>query len=51
VLDAHLFKSIEQVQHITEEWLLDRNEQRPHDSLGGLPPRLFMLRLTTVSVA
>lgn len=49
VLDAYLFKSIEQVQHITEEWLREYNEQRPHDALGGLPPRRFMPRLTTVA--
>jgi putative transposase len=49
VLDAYLFRSIEQVQHITEEWLLDYNEQRPHDALGGLPPRQFLPRLTTAA--
>jgi putative transposase len=49
VLDAYLFKSIEQVQHITEEWLLDYNERRPHDALGGLPPRQFLPRITTAA--
>lgn len=49
VLDAYLFKSIQQVQHITEEWLLDYNERRPHDALGGLPPRLFLHRITTAA--
>ncbi|MET2467296.1 integrase core domain-containing protein, partial [Ralstonia sp. SM1864_UCD524_TZ4] len=33
----------------TEEWLREYNEQRPHDALGGLPPRRFMPRLTTVA--
>lgn len=49
VLDAYLFQSIEQVQHITEEWLREYNEQRPHDALGGVPPRTFMPRLTTAA--
>jgi len=49
VLDTYLFHSIQQVQHITEEWLLDYNEHRPHDALGGLPPRKFMPRLTTAA--
>jgi len=49
VLDAYLFKSIEQVQHITEDWLLDYNERRPHDALGGLPPRQFLPRITTAA--
>jgi transposase InsO family protein len=34
VLDAYLLTYIEQVQNITEEWLLEYNEQRPHDALG-----------------
>ena len=49
VLDAYLFKSIEQVQQITEEWLREYNEQRPHDALGGIPPRQFLPRLTTAA--
>lgn len=49
VLDACLFKSIEQVQHITEEWLLEYNERRPHDALGGVPPRQFLTRSTTAA--
>ncbi len=49
VLDAYLFKTIEQVQHITEEWLREYNEQRPHDALGGVPPRQFLPRLTTAA--
>jgi putative transposase len=49
VLDAYLFQTIEQVQHITEEWLHIYNEQRPHDALGGLPPTQFLPRLTTAA--
>lgn len=49
VLDAYVFKSIEQVQHITEDWLRVYNEQRPHDALGGLPPKQFLHRLTTAA--
>lgn len=46
VLDAHLFANIEQVQAITNQWLIDYNEYRPHEALGGLPPVQFMPRLT-----
>ena len=49
VLDAYVFKSIEQVQHITEDWLRVYNERRPHDALGGLPPKQFLPRLTTAA--
>jgi len=44
VLDAYLFDSIEQVREITEAWLREYNEERPHDSLGRLPPLMFMPR-------
>lgn len=44
VLDAYVFGSIEEVQSVTEEWLEDYNAERPHDSLGGVPPRAFMPR-------
>lgn len=47
VLDAHVFDSIEQVREITEPWLGDYNEQRPHDSLGRVPPLTFMPRPNT----
>jgi len=44
VLDAYVFDSIEQVREITEAWLPEYNEERPHDSLGRLPPLMFMPR-------
>ncbi|OZI27156.1 hypothetical protein CAL18_06375, partial [Bordetella genomosp. 7] len=46
VLDAHLFANLQQVQAITEQWLIDYNEYRPHESLGDVPPVQFMPRLT-----
>jgi putative transposase len=45
VLDAYVFGSIEEVEAITEEWLRDYNTQRPHDSLGRVPPVDFLPRL------
>lgn len=47
VLDAHLFDSIDQVRDITESWIPEYNEERPHDSLGRVPPLTFMPRQTT----
>ena len=47
VLDAYLFVSITEVQEITDPWRLDYNEQRPHDSLGRVPPATFKPRPAT----
>jgi putative transposase len=44
VLDAYVFESIEQVREVTESWLREYNEERPHDSLGRVPPLMFMPR-------
>ena len=41
VLDAYLFDVPAEVQRVTDEWLIDYNEQRPHDSLGRIPPASF----------
>ncbi|MGB6008409.1 IS3 family transposase [Castellaniella sp.] len=47
VLDAYLFSTLELVRAITDRWLRDYNEYRPHESLGELPPVQFLPRLTT----
>jgi putative transposase len=44
VLDAYAFESVEEVRRVTEEWIEDYNSERPHDSLGRVPPRTFMPR-------
>jgi putative transposase len=44
VLNAYVFDSIDDVQSVTDEWIEDYNSERPHDSLGRVPPRTFLPR-------
>jgi len=41
VLDMYVFNNIREVREITEAWLPEYNELRPHESLGNLTPREF----------
>ena len=47
VLNAHLFESIAELQALTMTWLRIYNEERPHDSLGRVPPLTFLPRPKT----
>jgi putative transposase len=47
VLDAHLFTSLSEVRMITADWLRCYNTERPHDSLGRVPPLVFLPRPTS----
>jgi probable transposase len=51
VLDACLFDSVDQVQAQADAWLTDYNEQRPHESLGNVPPAVYMLRTFAAGVS
>ena len=44
VLDLYLFRSIAQVRQLVGEWRRQYNHDRPHDSLGGLPPSVYATR-------
>lgn len=38
VLDTWLFRNLDEVRQITWAWMLEYNEERDHDGLGGLTP-------------
>ena len=41
-MNKYIFDSIEELKEITEDWLIEYNYKRPHSSLGGLPPKIFL---------
>ena len=48
VLDAHVFSSLAEVRAITADWIPRYNTERPHDSLGRVPPLTFLPRPTSI---
>jgi putative transposase len=45
VLNAYLFQSTQEAQALSDAWLVDYNERRPHDALGRVPPLTFLPRV------
>jgi len=45
VLDAYVFESLEQVREISAHWMQEYNEERPHDTLGRIPPTMYRAQL------
>lgn len=43
--DAYLFDSLSQVREMAWVWRLDYNDERPHESLGNLPPSVYRQKL------
>jgi hypothetical protein len=43
ILDMFVFQSLAEVRQQTEQWLKEYKEERPHESLGHLTPREYLL--------
>ena len=40
-LNENIFRSLSEARELVYQWVEDYNCERPHSSLGGLPPELF----------
>ncbi len=38
VLDKYIFENLNQVREQSRIWMVDYNNERPHDALGKIPP-------------
>jgi putative transposase len=45
ILDAYLFFELDQVRQLTEEWMEEYNERRPHEALNNLTPKEWKAKL------
>jgi putative transposase len=43
ILDMYMFQNLDEVREQTERWLKEYNEERPHESLGNLTPKEYLL--------
>jgi len=43
VLDMFVFQGLSEVREQTEKWMKEYNEERPHESLGHMTPREYLL--------
>jgi len=50
VLDMNIFETLNQVKEKTEEFILDYNNNHPHESLGNLSPVEFLINKNNIEL-
>ena len=43
VLDCYVFETLNEVRQMTSDWMTRYNDLRPHESLGDVPPRRYLM--------
>jgi len=43
VLDCYVFETLGEVRRMTSDWIIRYNESRPHEALGDVPPRRYLM--------
>jgi len=41
ILDMYVFQTLSEVREVTDNWVVEYNEIRPHESLGNLTPEEY----------
>lgn len=51
ILDFYLFRTLNEAREITERWLKEYNNERPHESLNNLTPAEYRLMAETPDIS
>jgi len=43
VIDYLVVELLDKLRRMTADWLIRYNEHRPHESLGNIPPRRYVM--------
>ncbi|MFP3790490.1 IS3 family transposase, partial [Legionella pneumophila serogroup 9] len=49
ILDMYAFKNLQEVRELTENWIKEYNDERPHDSLNDLTPWEYLAKNKTMN--
>ena len=44
-----MFDDLDEVRDHAWEWMIDYNEERPHDALGKIPPTIYRKKTEQIS--